>query len=87
MVYAVVRRWTANPTAALFAAMLAAVDRNFIFYSQEARVYVFIQLVGFLNVALFVEILRGSKPWARAFWSSFLASLRRYTASRTSVRR
>lgn len=57
VLFAAVREWTHSASAALFAALLAALDRNCIFYSQEARAYACVQLVGLINVLLFSRLL------------------------------
>jgi len=54
----VIVRWTACWSAGLLAAVLVALDRNCVFYGQEARTYALVQLVGLLHVGLFVELLR-----------------------------
>jgi len=59
-VHLVVVRWTACWSAGLLAAVLVAVDRNCVFYGQEARSYALVQLVGLLHVVLFVGVLRRS---------------------------
>lgn len=56
--YWAVVRWTASPLAGLLAALLVAVDRNCVFYGQEARPYALVQLVGLVHVGIFVRLLR-----------------------------
>ncbi len=63
-VYLAMIRWTACWSAGLLAAVLVAVDRNCVFYGQEARAYALVQLVGLLHVVLFVGVLR--RPVAAA---------------------
>jgi hypothetical protein len=55
--YFAIVRWTACHSAGLLAALLVAVDRNCVFYGQEARTYALVQLVGLLHVGLFVGLL------------------------------
>ncbi len=59
-VHLAVVRWTACWSAGLLAAVLVAVDRNCVFYGQEARPYALVQLVGLLHVMLFAGVLRRS---------------------------
>ena len=56
--YLVALRWTGLRGAACVAAALVALDDNCIFYSQEARPYVFVQGLGLLHLALFWHCLR-----------------------------
>lgn len=57
-VYWAMMRWTACPSAGLLAALLVAVDRNCVFYGQEARPYALVQLVGLVHVGIFAGLLR-----------------------------
>ena len=49
----VARDWTGQCAAGLFAALLVAVDRNCVFYAQEARPYAWVQLLALAHVFLF----------------------------------
>jgi hypothetical protein len=49
--------WTRSQSAALLAALLAAIDRNCIFYAQEARPYACVQLAALLHLLLFWRLL------------------------------
>lgn len=75
--------WTNCPLAAVLAATLVAVDRNCVFYSQEARVYVFVQLAGVLSVMLFVRMLDEPTWRNRAVWilSSIVLFYLHFTAA------
>ncbi len=53
----VVFRWTGTWSAALFAALLACLDRNCVFYGQEARPYACLQLVGLAHITLFGSLV------------------------------
>ncbi len=55
--YFAVVRWTACWSAGILAALLVAVDRNCVFYGQEARAYALVQGVGLVHVVLFVAVL------------------------------
>ena len=57
LVYWIVSRWTGCWSAGLLAALLAALDRNCVFYGQEARPYAWVQLVGLAHVALFASLV------------------------------
>lgn len=59
-------RWTRCRSGALFAALLIAIDHDCVFYSQEARPYAMVQLVGLAQVLLFWELLRAPRLWWRA---------------------
>jgi mannosyltransferase len=58
--FALVRRWSGSNWAALAAAAIAAVDRDFLFYATEARVYAVLQLLALLRLAVFVRLLAAS---------------------------
>jgi hypothetical protein len=49
-------RWTGSIGAGLLAAVLVALDRNCIFYSQEARPYAALQLVAWCHAAIVWEL-------------------------------
>ncbi len=51
-------RWTGSVAAGLFAATLVALDRNCIFYSQEARPYAFLQVVAWCHAMVVWELAR-----------------------------
>jgi len=53
-----VDRWSRAGSAALLAALLVAIDRDCIFYAQEARPYALLQLSALWHAALFVTLLR-----------------------------
>lgn len=55
-VYRLVRRWRGPAGTALLAALLVALQRDCIFYSQEARPYALLQLVALWHGALVVEL-------------------------------
>ncbi len=57
LAYLVVLRWTGSWSAGLLAALLACLDRNCVFYGQEARPYACVQLVGLAHIALFSSLL------------------------------
>jgi len=63
-----VTRWTGSRAAGLLAALLLALDRNCIFYSQEARPYAWVQLFGLINTAFFLRILVAPSRRSRAGW-------------------
>jgi mannosyltransferase len=65
-VYALVRRWSGNAAAGLFAALLVALHRDCVFYAQEARPYALLQLSAVVHSALFVELLRRPTAARRA---------------------
>ncbi|MHB8860875.1 MAG: glycosyltransferase family 39 protein [Pirellulaceae bacterium] len=51
-----VQRWSGSVASGLLAALLVAVQRDCIFYAQEARPYALLQLSAVLHAALFVEL-------------------------------
>jgi hypothetical protein len=53
LVACVTRRWTRSGSAALLAALLVSLDWNCLFYSQEARPYACLQLVGLCQLLAF----------------------------------
>lgn len=55
--YWCLRQWTNSPAAGLLAAAMVAVDRTCLFFSQEARPYACVQLVGLAHVAVFHRLL------------------------------
>ncbi len=68
LVYIAVRHWTGSRAAALLAAVLCMVDLNFLFYSAEARPYVFVQLVGLAQAVVFWRLVnRPSWIWRLVF--------------------
>ena len=74
--FGVVERWTGSHSAALLAALLAALDRNCIFYAQEARPYACVQLVGLSQLYVFWTLCsrptRGRRVgWVLTSWMLF----------------
>ncbi len=76
--------WTRSPVAAVCAACLLAVDHHAIFYSQEARPYAFVQLLGTLHVYLFWRLQQHPTGLLRTvtvllaallFWLHYTSSL------------
>lgn len=65
LLYVAVRRWTGSASAALLAALLAALDRYCLFYAQEARPYACVQLVGLSQLLLFARLLEAPRGWRR----------------------
>ncbi len=57
LAFYVTRCWTGQRTAGLFVALLVALDRNCIFYAQEARPYAWVQLVGLAQVFVFYRLV------------------------------
>jgi mannosyltransferase len=53
----VTRRWTRSGSAALWAALLVSLDWNCLFYSQEARPYACLQLVGLCQLLAFWHLV------------------------------
>jgi hypothetical protein len=69
IVYGSVLVWVRCQSMALMAAALAAIDRNFLFYSMEARPYVLVQMAGVLQVLVFWQLVhRPSATW-RLIWA------------------
>ena len=62
-----VRRWSGSVTSGLLAALLVAVNRDCIFYAQEARPYALLQLLAVVHAALFVQL------WQRPSWARRVA--------------
>jgi mannosyltransferase len=56
-VFACVASWTRSTSSAVVAALLVSLDRNCIFYAQEARTYALVQLLAVLHVSLFLRTL------------------------------
>ncbi len=66
LVFFACARWTKSTCAGLFAAVVVALERDFLFYSQEARPYAMVQLVGLIQIMLFVELVsRARQPDSR----------------------
>ena len=61
-----IRKWTGNPLVACCGATLVAWDRNFIFYSQEARPYALMQLVAVGQVVSLWCLQQSNRHWLRA---------------------
>lgn len=68
LVYGLSKSWRCTTTASLLAAALVAVDRTAIFYSVEARAYVFVQLFSVLHLFLFSRLLVRSHVWIWIAW-------------------
>jgi mannosyltransferase len=71
-------RWTGSPIAGLAAAALVAIEREFLFYSTEARPYALAQLVGVIQVACFArsyEFCKRCDTSTQARWSDRLAMI------------
>ena len=58
-------RASGNATAAIVSCWLIAIDPTFVFYSSEARPYVFVQLLGLLQLASFWQVIRFSREKPR----------------------
>lgn len=56
LAFVAVRRWTDSTTAALLAAALVALERDFVFFSQETRPYAMVQLVALLQLMFFARL-------------------------------
>lgn len=54
--FLVARDWTGSAVAGLVAAALVATERQFLFYSTEARAYALAQLVGLIQIAFFAQV-------------------------------
>lgn len=52
-----VRRWTRSGAAGLLVAMMIALNRDCIFYAQEARPYALLQLCALCHAAVFMNLL------------------------------
>lgn len=52
-----VHRLTRSAAAAFAAAMIAALDRDFLFYATEARAYALVQLLAIIRLAVFLRLL------------------------------
>ncbi len=74
-VWALARR-LAGPTVAALAALLAAVAPFQVYYSQEARMYIWAALFALLATIAFERLLRGGDPLTRASPPSSRASAR-----------
>jgi len=61
LMYVAVFRWTSSFVAALLAGFLVAIDREFIFYAQEARPYAVVQLLGLVSVTTFSHLVMASR--------------------------
>lgn len=61
-------RWTGWMTGGVLAALWLALDRNCVFYSQEARPYAWVQLVGLIHVGLFIYLLDRPSGVVRGLW-------------------
>jgi len=61
LVYGIVVCFTSSRSAALLAAALAAIDQNFLLFSQEARSYSLVQLTGAAHMLLFWRLLIGRR--------------------------
>lgn len=65
LAYLVVLRWTGSWSAGLLAALLVCLDRDCVFYGQEARPYACVQLVGLAHIALFSSLLAAPTRFKR----------------------
>ena len=65
LAFHVARCWTGQWIAGLFVALLVALDRNCIFYAQEARPYAGVQLVGLAQVFIFSRLVNQPVPLHR----------------------
>lgn len=65
LVYFLVYGWTTSRGAALLSAVLTAIDRDLIFFAQEARPYALVQLVSLLQIWLFWKLTVASTDAAR----------------------
>ena len=83
VVYGVAYSWTGHRSMALMAAALAALDRNFLFYSLESRPYVLVQLLGLLHVVVFWRLICRPSVRLRAVWivGAILLFYLHYTAA------
>ena len=64
----VVGRWTGVVAAGLLAALLVAINRDFIFFAQEARPYALVQLSALVHGVIFIKLLyHPSVRWRIAF--------------------
>jgi mannosyltransferase len=61
----VVWRWTQELGVGLLTALIVAVNRDCIFYAQEARPYALLQVGALLHGALFAEMLTRPTRWRR----------------------
>lgn len=61
-------RWTRSSVAGLLVATLMAIDRDFVFYGAEARVYAMLQFVGLIHIAAFLSWQRHAAWKSRAVW-------------------
>ena len=67
MVFWVLSRWTTCSWSPALCALLVALDPHMVFFSQEARPYALVQLIGLLQLLCFIRLSEGpSKPGARA---------------------
>ncbi len=67
-VWTLVRHWTGSASAGLLAALLVAVNRDCIFFAQEARPYALVQLSAVVHAAIFIQLLqRPTLLWRSAF--------------------
>lgn len=67
LLYAVIIHWTGKPVAGLAVALLAAVDADFIWFAQEARVYALVQLLATAHLAICWRLIRRpTRGWRAA---------------------
>ena len=65
-VYYATRQIVGDGKAAVFAALLVAIDRTSLFYGHEARVYAVLQLLGVLHVTVFHRLWTSPRiTWRR----------------------
>ena len=67
MVFWVLSRWTTCSWSPALCALLVALDPHLVFFSQEARPYALVQLIGLLQLLCFIRLSEGpTKPGVRA---------------------
>jgi mannosyltransferase len=74
-VFWLARRWTRSTLAALTVAALALLDRQWLFYAQEARVYALVQLGAVAQFALVAHLLRRPSVRGRVAYVTLAAGL------------
>ncbi len=78
-----VASWTGSRCSGWLVALLLSVDRTSLFYSQEARTYALVQLVGVVHIALFFAILSRPRAVLRVSWvlTAWMLYYLHYTAA------
>jgi hypothetical protein len=64
--FLLVRRWSGSMAGAIAAGAIALVDRDFLFYATEARVYAMLQVLALIRLAVFVELQTAPSAARRA---------------------